>query len=336
MSFLWPAMLFSLLFIPLFIGIYLRNQQRRRQIAANFGGLGNAQGTGRHLSGSRRHLPAVFFLVGLGVLMLAMARPQATVSLPKLAGTLILAFDVSGSMAAEDMEPTRMEAAKAAVIDFIQQQPLSVQTGVVAFSDNGFSVQAPTNDKEAILAAINRLAPTRGTSLAKGILISLNSIAAAGTTGDTSYYSNLTPAPTPTPTPMPQGTYSPAVIVLLSDGENNENPDPLEAAQVAADRGVRIFTVGIGSPIGATLDIDGFKVHTQLNEAMLKEISRLTDGTYFNAESEEELLEIYNDIHTQLLVQPEETEITSIFAGAGVLFLLIGSAFSLAWFNRLP
>jgi Ca-activated chloride channel family protein len=248
----------------------------------------------------------------------------------------MLAFDVSGSMAADDLQPTRMEAAKAAARAFIEQQPLNVQIGVSAFSDSGFSVQVPTNDKEAVLASINRLSPARGTALANGILVSLNTIAAANAVQNLGYYSNLTPAPTLTPTPVPQGVYTPAVIVLLSDGENNMNPDPLEAAQLAADRGVRIYTVGIGSPAGATLEIEGFKVHTQLNEAMLQDISERTGGAYFNAQSEQDLLEIYKNLDTQLVIRPEEMEITSILAGAGVLVLLIGGFFSLAWFSRLP
>jgi Ca-activated chloride channel homolog len=329
-------MLISLLLIPLFIWLYFLYQKRRRQTAANFSSLLPSQGVEGGAKGWRLHLPAALFLVGLAILMLAMARPQTTVSLPRVQGTLILTFDVSGSMAANDMKPTRMDAAKAAARAFIEQQPLNVQIGVVAFSDSGFSVQVPTNDKEAVLASIDRLSPARGTSLANGILVSLNTIAAANAVQNPGYYSNLTPAPTQTPTPVPQGVYSPAAIVLLSDGENNINPDPLEAAQLAADRGVRIFTVGVGSPAGATLEIEGFKVHTQLNEVMLQDISQLTGGAYFNAQSEGDLLEIYKNLDTQLVIRPEEMEITSILAGAGVLVLLIGGFFSLAWFSRLP
>jgi len=229
-----------------------------------------------------------------------------------------------------------MEAAKAAAEAFVQDQPSSALIGVIAFSDNGFAVQPPTNDREAILASINRLATARGTSLANGILVSLNTIAAANSVQNAGYYSNLTPAPTLTPTTVPKGVYIPAVIILLSDGENNETPDPLDAAQVAADRGVRIFTVGVGSPAGATLDIEGFKVHSQLNEAMLKDISKRTGGAYYNAESEQDLLDIYKSLDTQLVIRPEEMEITSILAGVSVLVLLIGGIFSLVWFSRLP
>ena len=275
--------------------------------------------------------------------MIALARPQTVVSLPRVEGTVILAFDVSGSMAADDLKPTRMEAAKAAARDFVQRQPRSVLIGVVAFSDSGFSVQAPTNDQEAILATINRLTPERGTSLGNGILASLNTIAASSeqgvsgeTDGEPPHLSNLTPMPTPTPTPVPEGTYTPAVIVLLSDGENTVAPDPLAAAQAAADRGVRIYTVGIGSAAGATLHINGFIIHSQLDEAMLQQISLLTDGAYYSAENEQDLRTIYENLDPQLVMKPEKMEVTSIFAGAGLLVLLIGGAFSLLWFSRLP
>jgi Ca-activated chloride channel family protein len=336
MSFIWPAMLVSLLSIPLLIWLYFRYQQRRRKVVASFSSLmpiAGAEGGSRNW---RLHLPALLFLAGLAILMLAMARPQTTVSLPKVQGTVILTFDVSGSMAADDLKPTRIEAAKAAAREFVAEQPLNVQIGVVAFSDSGFSVQVPTNDKEAVLATINRLSPARGTSLANGILVSLNTIAVANAVENPGYYSNLTPAPTQTPTPVPQGVYTPATIILLSDGENTVNPDPLEAVQAAADRGVRIFTVGIGTPAGAVLEVEGFKVQTRLDEAMLKEISQRTGGEYFNADSEQDLLDIYKNLDTQLVVRPEEMEITSILAGAGVLALLAGGIFSLAWFSRMP
>ena len=281
----------------------------------------------------------LFFLAGLAVLAVAVARPQAVVRLPRIEGNIILAFDVSGSMAADDFKPTRMEAAKAAARDFIKKQPLTVQIGVVAFSDSGFSVQAPTNDQDAILAAINRLSPQRGTSLGQGIISSLKTINAATSEQPLpEHYSTLpTPsAPTPTPTPMPQGAYVPAAIIVLSDGENNENPDPLVAAQQAADRGVRIYTVGIGSTAGVNLHVNGFTVHTTLNEPLLQQIAQLTGGIYYNAQNEQELLKIYDNLNPQLMVKPEKTEITSVFAGASVLIMLVGGLFSFLWFSRLP
>lgn len=335
MSFIWPAMLWLLLLVPLSVALYIQMQQRRRRLAARIGSLGLVQeGAGRRL-GFRRHIPPALFLTGLLLLMLALARPETVVSLPRVQGTVILAFDVSGSMAADDFEPTRMEAAKEAARAFVEQQPPGVLLGVVAFSDSGFVVQAPTSDQEAILATINRLTPQSGTSLANGIFASLNTIAADAGTAPRRY-SNLTPMPTPTPTPVPEGSYTPAVIVMLTDGENNESPDPLAAAQAAADRGVRIHTVGIGSAEGTILPIDGFMIHTQLDEAMLKQITELTDGTYYNAENEEDLQEIYGNLDPQLMVKPEKMEVTSVFAGVSTLVLLAGGAFSLLWLSRLP
>jgi Ca-activated chloride channel family protein len=328
-------MLIWLLLIPPFVVLYLRMQQRRRRLAASYGSFGLVQGAAGRQIGLRRHLPPALFLAGLTILMLALARPQTVVSLPRVEGTILLAFDVSGSMAADDMQPTRMEAAKAAARDFVERQPPSVQIGVVAFSDSGFAVQTPTNDQEAILASINRLTPTRGTSLANGILASLNAIAAD--VGQAPLlYSDLTPAPTATPTSVPQGTYTSAVIVLLTDGENTVSPDPLAAAQAAAERGVRIYTVGVGTAAGTLLHIDGFTVHTQLDEAMLQQISQLTEGVYYNAENEQDLHTIYDNLDPQLVIKPEKMEVTSIFAGASILVLLIGGAFSLLWFSRLP
>ena len=337
MTFIWPVMLLSLVLVPLFVGVYILMQQRRKRLSASYGDLGFIPGARGRQPGIRRHIPPVLFMVGLAILAVGLARPQAVVALPKQEGTVILAFDVSGSMAADDMKPTRMEAAKAAARDFIKHQPIFVQIGVVAFSDNGLSVQVPTTDQASVLSAINRLAPQSGTSVGQGITASLNAIAVGSSGGlPAEVYSNLLLTPTPTPTPVPHGTYTPAVIILLSDGENNENPDPLATAQTAADRGVRIFTVGIGSPAGTTVHINGFSLHTQLDENTLKQISQITGGTYYNAQSTQDLLNIYDHLDTQLVNKPEKTELTSLFAGTSIVIMLIGGLFSLLWFSRLP
>jgi Ca-activated chloride channel homolog len=331
MSFIWPAMLVFLLLIPLSVVLYVRLQRRRGQLAASYGSLGLVRETARRQLGARRHIAPALFLAGLTILAIALARPQALVSLPRQEGTVVLAFDVSGSMAADDLKPTRMEAAKAVARDFVQRQPPSVQIGVVAFSDSGFAVQAPTNDQEAILAAINRLAPERGTSLGQGMLAALNAIA-MGSGQSPRLYSNFTP----TPTPVPKGTYTSAVIVLLTDGENNVSPDPLAAAQAAADRGVRIYTVGIGSAAGTPLHVNGFTVHTALDEATLQQIAQLTEGAYYNAENQQDLRTIYENLDLELVIKPEKTEVTALFAAAAILLLLIGGACSLVWFGRVP
>ncbi len=331
-SFIWPTMLLLLVLVPLSGVGYLRLLQRRRRLAATYAGLGFVQGAaGRRLT-LRRHIPPALFLVALTILIVALARPQSLVSLPRLEGTVILAFDVSGSMAADDLKPTRMEAAKAAARDFVAGQPSTVQIGVVTFSDGGFATQAPTNDEAAILAAINRLAVQRGTSLARGIEAALNTIDAL----DGAPLGLSTRTATPTPEPVPAGTYTSAVIVLLTDGENTQSPDPLAAAQAAADRGIRIHTVGVGSTAGAILKVEGFSVRSRLDEQTLQQISELTGGTYHNAENEEDLQTIYDTLDTELVVRPQKTEITSLFAGAGILVLMTGGTLSLLWLGRLP
>jgi Ca-activated chloride channel family protein len=336
MTFIWPIMLWLLIILPLFSLLYMGLQQRRRRMVAKYGTLGLVQAPGGQTVGYRRHVPSLLYLTGLGILIVSLARPEAVVSLPRIQGTVILVFDVSGSMAANDVKPTRIEAAKITAQKFVDSQPDGVLVGVVAFSDSGLSVQVPTNDKTAVMAAITQLTPARGTSLANGIYAALTTIDTTGKTPDTHYYNNVTPEPTATPTPVPPGVYSPAIIVLVSDGENTQNPDPLLAAQAAADRGVRIYSIGIGTAAGADLSIDGFMVHTQLDQGMLQQISQITSGTYYNAQSEQDLDKIYNNIRPQLVVKPEKMEVTSLFAGASILVLLIGGAFSFGWLNRLP
>ncbi len=328
-------MLATLLALPLLVALYVALQRRRQKRMASFSRMGLAQ-QARPLRGARRHIPAIFFFIGMGLLLFALARPEAVLSLPRQQGTVVLAFDVSGSMAAKDIEPTRMEAAKAAAKAFVEKQPATVQIGVVSFSESGFSAQVPTNDKDAILMAINRLSPTRGTSLANGILAGLTTIQDALEGEQTNYYSNQEPGPTPEPTPMPAGVFAPAAMVLLTDGENTVSPDPMIAVQAAMDRGVRIYTIGVGSPEGETLNVEGFSVHTQLDEPALQAIAQYTSGEYFNARSGDDLQKIYEALGSQFLVMPEETEITFLFAGLGLLSLLIGAALSLWWFGRVP
>ena len=328
MSFIWPAMLILLLLVPLAALLYARMQRRRRQVAARYSSMLAQAGAGSAL-GRRRHIAPALTLAGLAILLIALARPQALVSLPRVEGTIILAFDVSGSMAADDLKPTRMEAAKAAARDFVLRQPRTVRIGVVAFSDGGLAVQAPTSEQETVLAAIGRLTPQRGTSLGQGILAALNTIAAGDKPPDL-LYSNRTP------TPAPAARYPSAAIVLLTDGENNQSPDPLAAAQAAAERGVRIYTVGVGSPAGTTLRVNGFTIHTQLEEPALQQIAQISEGAYYNAENQEQLQAIYDTLDLQLVVKPEQTEVTALFAGAGSVVLLIGAICSMLWLGRMP
>jgi Ca-activated chloride channel homolog len=335
MSFIWSNLLVFLVLIPLLVVVYFRLQRRRREAANHFGSLGLLRDARGGQLGRSRHIPVLLFLSGIGVLILSAARPQATVSLPRLQGTVMLTFDVSGSMSADDMKPTRMEAAKAAAIQFVNNQPPGVSIGVVAFSDGGLTVQAPTNKHEETLATIERLVPQRSTSIANGILVALNAIAIDA--GDepilkTSGANNATPEPIPTP----QGWYPSAVVVLLSDGENNQNPDPLLAADLAADLGVRVYTVGVGTTAGTNITVDGFTIHSQLDEPLMRSIAEDSGGNYYGAANEDELVKIYADLKPKLTIKTEEMEITSIFAGVGMLALLIGGILSLLWFGRVP
>jgi Ca-activated chloride channel family protein len=326
-------MLFSLLLVPICAFVYIRLQRRRRQYALNLGALGAVRDSGVKPLGRRRHIPFTLFLLGLALLLLALSRPQAVLSIPQVEGTVMLAFDVSASMAADDLEPTRMEAAKAAAQAFVEGQPNNIKIGVVAFSDGGLVVQTPTDDRVAIAATIDRLVPQSATSLGQGILVALNTLLSDP---DTLQSGDDGAQALPSPTPAPRGAFAPAIIVLMTDGENTEPPDPIEAAQTAIEQGVRIYTVGIGSTTGTELEIDGFTVFTQLNENTLKQIAQLTEGEYYNANDAEDLRAIYENLDPGFVVKPEKMEITSVLTGVSVFVLLMGAVFSLLWFGRIP
>lgn len=329
MSFIWPLMLLSLLLVPLLVGLYFRLLHRRQRATADLGPLGMVQSSSGHEIGVHRHVPPTFFLLGLTLLLFGLARPEMIVSLPRVEGTAILAFDISNSMAADDLEPTRIEAAKAAARAFVENQPPTILIGVVAFSNGGLVVQTPTDDQAAVLATIDRLSPQGGTSLGQGIFTSLNAIAGEAITIDETSLEDGAQS-------IQIEDYSSAVVVLLTDGENTEPPDPLEIAQVAAEAGVRIYPVGIGSLEGTVVEVDGFSILTQLDEMTLQQIASLTNGVYHHAEDEESLQEIYQNIDLQLTINEEKMEVTSFVAGISMLLLLTGGLLSLFWFGRVP
>ena len=334
MSFLWPYMLPALLLVPLCIWRYRRLLQQRQARAFALGSLGLLQRpTGTSL-GWRRHLPFALFVSALTLLLLGLARPETTVTLPRVEGTVILAFDVSNSMLADDLEPTRIEAAKAAARAFVDQQPATIQIGVVAFGNGGLVVQPPTNEAGEILAAIERLQPQGGTSLGQGIFTSL--VAVAGDTlliDQSAFDENAFADGAP---PLQIGSFPSSVILLLTDGENTTPPDPRSVAQVAAEAQIRIFPIGIGSPQGAVVQVEGFNILTQLNEAALQEIAGLTNGTYYYAADSATLQEIYQTIDLQLTVRGQTMEITALLAMAGFLFALTGGVLTMLWFGRVP
>lgn len=330
MTLIWPWMLLSLLLVPLMAGLYLWLLRRRQRAAADLGPLGQVQSS----AGRRRHAPPAFYLLGLTLVLFALARPEMPVSLPRVEGTVILAFDVSNSMLADDIEPTRIEAAREAARLFAENQPSTVQIGVVAFGNGGLIVQPPTNAQADVLAAIDRVSPQGGTSLAQGIFTALNAIAEEPIAlGDEGLDVETAPEELPA---IEIGDHSSAVILMLTDGENTGGADPLAIAQLAAEAGVRVYPVGIGSQEGAVLEVDGFNVHTRLDEQGLQEIAAVTNGAYYRAADADTLRQIYREIDLRMTIKGDQREATSIFAGAGALFFLIGGVLAMFWFGRVP
>ena len=326
MSFIWPWVLVSLLALPVCVFVYVRMQRRRERDAASLGTLGTVREGASPVAGRRRHIPPVIFLVGIAVLALASARPQLELPLPRQEGTVALVLDVSSSMAADDVEPSRMDAAKLVARAVVDRRPATARIGVVAFGEGGLVVQTPTDDNEALAATIDRLAPQSGTSLGGGMLTALNLVAPESALGSME----------PADGTGPRGAFAPAVIVLLTDGENTDPPDPIEVAQMAIDRGVRVHTVGLGTEEGATIEVDGFNLSTQLNESVLQEISLLTEGVYFAIEDNDDVPSVYEELDTEFVVESREVEVTSALGGIGALLLLAGGALSLSWFGRMP
>lgn len=328
MTFIWPWVLLSLLAVPVCIYLYMRLQRMRSRNAASLGTLGVVGSDTAAMVRRRRHIPPLIFLVGVALLAFASARPQVTLPLPRMEGIVMLTFDVSASMAADDVEPTRLDAAKLVAGTLVEHRPDSARIGVVAFGGGGLVVQPPTDDEEALLATIDRLVPQSGTSLGRGIVTAMNHLEQDPEFGSSE-------ADTAEETGSGRGL-APAVIVLLTDGENTEEPDPLEAAQMAIDRGVRVHTVGVGTTDGAVVEVDGFNLFTQLNETILQDIALLTEGTYFTVRQADDVQTVYEELETEFIVEPREVEVTSAIAGVCALLLLAGGALSLLWFGRIP
>jgi len=217
----------------------------------------------------------------------------------------------------------------------VDREPPGVVIGVVAFSDAGLSVQPPTDDRAVLDEAIDRLGPTHGTSLGQGILAALAAVDQAERDTPASYYSNRSAPPTPAPAPVAPGSHTSAAIVLFTDGENNERPDPLDAATAAANRGIRIVTIGVGTPAGTTLDLDGFRVQTALDEPLLQQVAATTDGAYHPAASLDPGV-VYDELGRHLVARDEDIELTALVGGVGLALLVVGVAASILRTGRLP
>jgi Ca-activated chloride channel family protein len=339
MNFLWPGNLFLVLLVPALIAAYIWAQRRRQKYALRYASLSlvrEALGKG---PGRKRHIPPALFLIALLFMALGTARPETVVVVPVQEGTVILAIDVSGSMLAEDLKPNRMEAAKDAAKLFVAKQGPDVKMGVVAFSGDAQIVQTPTKDKDMVIAAINRLRPQRATAIGRGMLASLDAIFLDSEETPPSVIAlhRLAGEPTgPTPPPVPMGADHTATVVLLSDGQNNQFPAPQQVIEDAANRGIRVFTVGVGSADGTVVRIQGRSVRTRLDEATLKQIADQTGGQYFNASNEKDLRAVYENLSTQLVFRQQKTEVTAILTAIAALFSMLAAALSLFWFNRIP
>jgi Ca-activated chloride channel family protein len=353
MTFLWPHMLALLGIVPLVVLAYVWFLRRRKKQAVRYASLSlirEAMGSG---PGLRRHVPPALFLLALTGMLLAVARPAAVVTLPSQYETIILAIDVSGSMRATDILPSRLEAAQAAARNFVAKQPGNAKVGVVSFAGTASLVQPPTLDKDEVIAALDRFQLQPATAVGSGILVSLKTIfpdmeidlrssnprgrthsSAADAARGASLDQAQKPA-APEVKPVPPGSYSSAAIILLTDGQATTGPDPLEAAKMAAERGVRVYTVGIGTANGEILAAEGWSMRVRLDEESLKQIAKVTNAEYFYAGSANDLSRVYETLNSRLVLERKPTEITALVSAVAAVLALLSAILSMAWFNRV-
>ncbi|GAA0251422.1 VWA domain-containing protein [Cryptosporangium japonicum] len=294
--------------------------QRRRTAALAAAGLAGPS----KRAAVRRHLPYALLLAALPLLLVGLARPEATVVVPRVAGTVMLVFDASNSMKADDLEPSRLAAAQRAASTFVEAQPSSVDIGVVVFGDQALTTQEPTDDRATALAAIKRVGGTGGTSLGQAILASLGTI-----TG------KPVALPAEGAPPPDLGYWPSATIVLFSDGEETGGADVQAAADLAATAGVRIQTVGVGTAQGTTVAVEGYQLATALDEEQLTAIAKTTGGSYHRAADADDLSEAAGQIDLRLTSKREPLELTAPVAGAALVFLLLGALLMTRWHGRI-
>jgi Ca-activated chloride channel homolog len=350
MSFLSPEYLWLLLAVPALVALYAVVIARRKKGAVRYANLElvkEALGPAQRL---RRHIPPALFLLGLTATLLAVARPTAVITLPSEQRTIVLAIDVSLSMRATDVEPNRLVAAQEAAKAFIQQQPSDVRVGIVSFAGTALLVQSPTQNREDLIAAIDRLELQRHTAIGSGIIMSLATVFPdAGIDLETMIFGSGGSRDTKRGiaidqpkkleekefVPVPPGSYRSAAIVLLSDGRRTTGPDPLDAAKMAADRGVRVFTVGLGNAQGGMANFEGWSVYMRFDEETLRAIADVTRGEYFSASSAPELKKVYESLNAKFTMEKKQTEITALVTAVAALLAVAAAGLSLLWFNRL-
>ena len=328
MTFATPEWLLALLVVPAVVAVHIAARRRRARRSKELA----AQGLLVRDPGRRqgwRNLPFTLFVAALALLAVAVARPMATVKTPRLQATVILAMDVSNSMGAKDVKPSRIGAAELAARDFVRDQPSSVKLGVVAFGPSALIVQTPTFDHPTVLRAINDLSLGGGTSLATGILTSLDAIAGKtlkvndrALNEDNSNEVNI-------------GYFGGATIVLISDGEDTSRTNPVTMARLASSAGVRIQTIGVGTVAGTTVQIGGFSVATALDPQTLEDVAKVTNGSYHLVEDRAAVRDVSQTIDLHFTVVSEYIQISAIFVVAAMLFLAVGALLSVLWFGRV-
>ena len=343
---LWPRMLWPLALLPLLIWLYFRLAARQRRSHAQLPGLHIPSAPRSPGAGLRRALPPILLFIALFVFLGALSRPQAIVTLPSLHKDIVLALDISGSMRATDVHPNRLAAALSAARAFIERRPPRTRVGIVSVAGNATLVQSLTDKREDLVQAIERVQLQRGTALGSGIYIALSTLLPdAGLNieqlvhGQPDFQTRHAPGVnrgSSDEKPVAPGSNRSVAILLLSDGESNHGPDPLQAAKLAAEHGVRIYTVGIGSTEGITLSFAGSSMRVRLDEETLRAIADATLGEYYAASSAPELRRIYEQLSARMAIESASTvEVTALFVAAGALLLTISAFCSMLWFNRV-
>lgn len=348
-SFLWPQFLWALLLLPLLVLLYWWLMRRRRQASLRFASLAivrEAMGKG---PGWRRHVPPVLLLLAFAALLLASARPMATIVLPSTQQTIILAMDVSGSMRATDVLPNRLVASQNAAQAFLNELPRHVKVGIVAFAGSAQVVQPVTLSREDLVAAIDKFQLQRATAIGSAIVVALSEIfPGQGIDLASMTYGRYNdpfapqgraidqPQTEKKPfVPVPPGSYGSAVIILLTDGQRTTGVDTEEATKLAAERGVRVYTVGVGTVDGEVIGFEGWSMRVRLDEETLKAVARETKGEYYHAGTADNLKKVYETLSTRLTVEKKETEISGLLALVAALLVLMSAGLSLFWFNRV-
>lgn len=341
LNFIWPEMLWLLVAVPLLVLAYLWLLGRRKKTAVRYANLALVKQAMGKAAGWKRHVPPLLMLMAITVLLLAAARPAAVITLPSQQETIVLAMDVSGSMRAADVQPNRLVAAQEAAKAFVAELPRSVRVAVVQFAGTAAIVQPPTHSRDDVYAAIDRFQLQRGTATGSGIVLSLAALfpEAGIDLSQITGQKAMPPSPGDKPKaefmPVEPGSYGSAAIIMLTDGQRTTGPDPVEAAKMAADRGVRVYTVGIGTKEGETIGFEGWSMRVRLDEDALKSVANITRADYFYAGTAEDLKKVYQGLSTRLVVEKKETEISALFAALGALLVAAAAALSVAWFGRI-